>query len=154
MSAESPMIPYLSATNCDSPLATLRFGNGSAFPTSNFQACNSQDRFQILNPNGTWVTAPDTSLYEDPPGNRPQPDMNFYATRFALQRRNCNRGNGAPLYYTESLQNRLLRLRVTCNNGLSNGFVYFSWSEPVSNSGGRSGVTRFSCSGGVVTGTS
>lgn len=133
-SSDSPMIPYIESTDCDTSLATLRFGNGSAFPSSNFQACNSQDRFQILNPtNGTWVTAPDYSLFTLPTGvTNPQLDMNFYATGKALQRRNCNSGSqtgSAPPYYTASLQGQLLRLLVTCNNGGYSGYVYFAVSR-------------------------
>lgn len=146
------MLPYLENKDCDKALATLRFNNGTAFPSNNFQACNSQDRFQILNPNGTWVTAPDYSLFKLPNGvTNPQLDMNFYATQFALQRRNCNSDSQSPAYYTASLQNNLLRLKITCNNGAYSGFLYFSWSDPVSNSGGAKGVTKFSCSGGMVT---
>lgn len=132
--SSSPQIPFLSSTTCDSPLANLFFANGTAMtPGNNWQACNSQDQFQILNSNYNWVNAPDNSLYTVPAGtSNPQLDMNFYATRQSvdvLQRRNCNTelqgSTSAPSWYTASLQGKLLRLRVNCNNNQNVGYVYF-----------------------------
>ncbi|KAI9002210.1 hypothetical protein DFJ74DRAFT_647560 [Hyaloraphidium curvatum] len=152
-SSPSRVIPFLSGTGCDTPIANLAFANGTAMsPGNNWQACNSNGMFQIWNNNtNQFASSPITSLYTVPAGQPSQyssqaPEMNFYATRQGvdvLQRRNCNTeaqgSTHAPTWFQASLRGRLLRLYVTCNNQQFNGWVYFGVGRPPMR--GRTGLT-------------
>ncbi|KAI9002218.1 hypothetical protein DFJ74DRAFT_714365 [Hyaloraphidium curvatum] len=155
----NPMFPFISNLACDSPLATLRFWNATAFPL-NFGGCNSQGRFDVLALNGTFVPAPDRSQIAFPAGvdpSAPQLDMDFYVTGTSLQRRNCGTeaqgSTQAPSFYASALRGRVLRLQVSCANGAYAGPLYFAWSDPQYYGRQNSTMVQlFNCLGGKVAG--
>ncbi|KAI9020588.1 phosphatidic acid phosphatase type 2/haloperoxidase [Hyaloraphidium curvatum] len=127
-------IPSWTDTRCDAPLnrggARIVLQATGERPK---QSCNSRSGFSYYdNDAGEWV--------------RFSGQMNFYATGYNIQRRNCQQ---TPKSATDALTGRLLRLRITCSNGDDDGFAYFYWGT-AANAGDIEGVPQVQCQDGLL----
>ncbi|KAI9002557.1 phosphatidic acid phosphatase type 2/haloperoxidase [Hyaloraphidium curvatum] len=128
-------IPVWNSSACDAPLNS---GGAQIYSLARrarpFQACNSVGKFEVYNAHRSeWQT-------------HPMEQMEFYATGFNIQRRNCEQDSRA---FTDLLTGMPLRLRLVCSNGAESGWIYFYWGT-ASTGVAVSGISEVSCTGSLL----